>query len=185
MGSVTKIPDYSIFNVPPYLIERLQNSGLDGILEAKNTQYEELETVFYSLFTEIWLSVAIGKQLDILGIHLGLPRNGRSDTEYRAALIVKAGINSGSGTPEEIIQNLIALYGFSSVKYKPLYPGKFGISQEDKTAAELAENERFIPQVLPAGVSLVWNPYRITRNSGRRRITRNGTLRIAIRYFGE
>lgn len=120
--------DYTNFNVNPHLIDFLQNSNLLDIITAEDLQLNEIEQVFFDMLTLMWLDSATGEQLDVLGIHLVIDREGRTDTDYRVVLKGKARINVSSGEPESIIGLVKDLYGASSVEYVPDYPAGFTIN---------------------------------------------------------
>jgi len=77
--------------------------NLEAIMASHGVQYQELENVFFQLYTIRWLSSATGQQLDNLGIIVGEPRQGRDDENYRAALYARVAINKGNATIEDIL----------------------------------------------------------------------------------
>ena len=141
--SVEKINDYSELNAHPYLIEFFNDSNLKDILEPLDKQATELEAVFHSLFSEVWIENGEGEQLDVIGIHLDIPRDGRDDTNYKKVLKVKAKINVSSGEPETIISIAKEIYGATSVEYVPDYPGKFIINHNGTLDFLLQSNAAF------------------------------------------
>lgn len=126
--AVTQITNYSELNTNPFLIEFFKDSNMTGILEACDQQFNDLEASMFSFFSEMWIADAVGAQLDVLGEHLQLSRNGRSDVDYKSLLLVKAQVNVKSGEPETIIKIARELYGATSVLYTPDYPGKFTLT---------------------------------------------------------
>jgi hypothetical protein len=70
---------------------------------------QELEEVLWDLLTKRFLAGATGAQLDVIGVHLGQPRESASDTEYRATLYAKIGINTSQGDAERLIYILNAI----------------------------------------------------------------------------
>ena len=65
---------------------------------------QELEGVFWDLYTKRWLWIAEGAQLDGLGDILDEPRASADDDEYRDLLYLKVLINVSEGEPERIIE---------------------------------------------------------------------------------
>ena len=49
------------------------------------------------------INTAIGKQLNIIGDYFSEERAGRSDDNYRAAIITRISLGSGSGTPNQLL----------------------------------------------------------------------------------
>jgi hypothetical protein len=127
--SVTQITDYSNFNKNPWWIERLKDSNLkEGVLESSDNQFNEIEVVLFQLYLNMWISTAVGEQLDVLGVHLDISRNGRNDTNYRSLLIAKVDANTSSGQPERVISAVKSLFGVTDVEYDPEYPAKFRLN---------------------------------------------------------
>lgn len=124
-----QILDYSVeFNKNPWLIEYLKDSDFVKILESNDLQFNDLENTFFQLYQNMWLSSAIGEQLDVLGIILNVDRDGRTDDAYRAILYAKVQIDVSSGEPESIIAAVKAIFNNPAmVEYNPVYPGKFRI----------------------------------------------------------
>jgi hypothetical protein len=74
------------------------------------------------ILTQCNLGTAQGAQLDLLGVILGLARNGLDDAGYQVMLFLQAAINQISGTPESIIDAMTTILGLSTVTYIPLWP---------------------------------------------------------------
>lgn len=113
-----QINDYSVYNTPPYLLQQLVDTDVSKILQISDTQFTQFEDLSFDFFSEIWLTNAVGWQLDVLGIHLGLERMGRSDAEYKQLLQVKGSLNKNSGTPEQIMATLRAIYSAGTIFFK-------------------------------------------------------------------
>ena len=151
--SITKITDYSNFNKNPWLIEFLKERNILGILESADNQFNELEQVFYDMFTKLWIDYAEGEQLDVLGIHVGADRNGLSDSDYRLLIEAKVQINISSGQPERVISAVRFLYDTNDIEYSPEYPAKVGIYVVGETYT--VPEALLILQILPSGVGLI------------------------------
>lgn len=178
---IEQITDYSVRNKPPYLIQFLRDSNFVDLLKPNDTQFNEIENTLYDLLLNMWIDTAEGEQLDVLGIHLDLPRDGREDENYRILLKVKAAVNTGSGEPEILIQTIKQLFNSENVEYTPVYPAKvqiwtdselnlfikFNMELDDAGLMELENGDileldqpdnlanDIILQVLPAGVGLL------------------------------
>lgn len=151
--SVKKIIDYSNFNKNPWLIEFFKNRNITGILESADRQFNELEQVFYDMFTKLWIDYAEGEQLDVLGIHVGTNRSGLNDNDYRLLIKAKIQINISSGQPESIISAVRFLYDTNDIEYAPEYPAKVGIYVVGQTYT--TPEALLILQILPSGVGLI------------------------------
>jgi hypothetical protein len=127
-----QITDYKAkFDVPPYLIEFFYRGGsgtdLSRYAAALDVQYQQIEQALFDIMTQLWLDWAVGAQLDVLGVHLNLPRNGMDDTTYRLLLGLQAFVNHGSGTPEAMISVIRIICNDPAPLYLPAYPGGFVI----------------------------------------------------------
>jgi len=151
--SIEKIVDYSQFNTNPWLIEFFKDSNIHDILKTYDRQYNDLETVLYDMLLKLWIDNAEGNQLDILGIHIGLNRNGRNDTDYKYLIKMKIEINTSSGQPEKVISALRFLYDTNDIEFVPQYPAKIGIYVVGQTYT--LEESMLLLQILPSGVGLI------------------------------
>ncbi len=182
--SITKITDYSDFNQYPWLVEFLKTSDVKGILEAFDRQFNDLETVFFSMILEMWLDDAIGEQLDVLGIHVGISRNGISDDSYRSLLKGKIEINTSSGTPEDLIKAFKQLYpGATDTTYTPFYPGKVQMFTNGTPILTASEIVQIIDSLLPSGVGLVFSNFDYITEGGDKLVTEAGDQLIATSFL--
>ena len=122
-----QITDYSQFNANPWLIEFFRDSNVIGVLSATDQQFEELEQVLYDMLVELWIDNAEGEQLDVLGVHVGIDRDGRNDSSYRTVIKAQIEINISSGEPEALIKAVQVLFNTTNVLYTPEYPAKVRI----------------------------------------------------------
>lgn len=200
MSDIVKIEDYTNLHKPPYLVEVLRESNIQGILSSSAKQSNELETVFFQILLDIWLDTATGAQLDVVGVHLDLPRNGRIDEAYRVLLKAKVQINISSGEPERLILAVQSLFDVTDVTYLPVYPAKVLIYSETEDLSLLifanletesddnmtttggdnivvnvedTETPKSLLNVVPAGVGLLLGPNWIL-NTGERVVLNTG-----------
>ena len=101
------------------------STRLRGLIAANMTQGDKLETALNEIQDGLYLSTAIGAQLDMLGRIYNVPRTGRLDADYRKAIQAVAA-TAVNGTPDEIITFLRVAYGIEGI-YTPEYPGSFFI----------------------------------------------------------
>jgi hypothetical protein len=81
-------------------------------------QFNDIETAIIDMFTSVIdVDSAVGTQLDVLGLHLVMERDGRSDDEYRSLLKTKIFINNAGGVAEAIMEAVRMLYGCTILHY--------------------------------------------------------------------
>jgi hypothetical protein len=68
------------------------------------------------------INLATDYQLDIIGKLIGTQRSGRTDVQYREAILFQISINVGNGTPENAIQYLSYVTNATKVSYWEHYP---------------------------------------------------------------
>jgi hypothetical protein len=102
------------------VIEQYKNKPvLEALLTMVLDQCQELEEVFYDIYTKRFLANAEGVQLDTVGALVGEDRKGRDDDLYYLWIKVRIAINRSKGTSGDII-NLIKLIETSAfVLYEP------------------------------------------------------------------
>lgn len=93
-----------------------------GLIEAIADSFQPIEDIFKQLKEERDLYTAIGEQLDVLGILLEEPREGRLDPAYRTALLAKASAKGASGTISDIKRISRIITGAEEVRVFNHYP---------------------------------------------------------------
>lgn len=101
--------------------------NITAVIEIFADQAQEIEDVLNQLATLRNIPNATGDQLDLIGEIVGEDRNGRNDTDYRAAIFIKASVNSADGTKENIIAVLSELTSSSTIYVLDDYPAKIQI----------------------------------------------------------
>lgn len=117
---IVQITDYNI-NLDLLISQYKNKENFKGILQAQNSQANDLEDAIFEVRDEFWLSTAEGDQLDIIGSIHKETRQGRNDTDYRAAINVRIVLNNGSGEAETIIKALTDLFGATTVQIQNQY----------------------------------------------------------------
>ncbi len=74
------------------------------LLDAWGVSVQDVEDMFWALFSERGLDVAVGKQLDILGTIVGEQRGALGDEDYRVRLRVRIRLNVSNGTDKDITE---------------------------------------------------------------------------------
>lgn len=154
MPEVTKITDHADRAKARLIQQSRDKTRIRQLLDALNEQSQDYEDDIFPLFQLLDIDAMEGAQLDGIGEIVGLTRDGRSDVEYRTALRQKIGINTSSGTPDEIISVFAIATGSTlvSIQYFEDHPAKFGIYGD--AASYPADIASVIQSVSPAAVGV-------------------------------
>ena len=131
-----------------------------GILEAWLSPLNESEQCALDVRDGFNVNTAVGAQLDIIGDYYDETRKGRTDTEYRAAILSIIAASNGSGTPNDVIDLFKALSSGENVKYWEHYPLSFMMYSEFSDQPILSAGPN-IQRASPAGVefaALMYDP---------------------------
>lgn len=93
-------------------------SFLTGVLN----QIQESEDSKFDLLNGASIYTAVGQRLDVCGAIVGEPRLGKTDGEYRNAILQRVAINTSNGTPNKLLQVLQILTGAGTVRLWEHYP---------------------------------------------------------------
>lgn len=105
------------------LTNQFENSPkLRGLVEAFVKQFDQAMADADALKSLRWISTAEGEQLDGCGYIVREPRNGRSDEEYRDAILFRVFVNTSNGTPGDLIRGLRTLTKPDDIQYIEQYP---------------------------------------------------------------
>lgn len=129
---IQQITGYTAMVQARVLAQYQQSRRLLGIMEAGTLQADQIEDAIFQIRNGFFLATAVGVQLDTLGKIYRESRNGRTDSDYRDAIRLRAA-TAISGTPDEIIlflRNFVA-GAPSDLEYQPEYPGKYVILTSD------------------------------------------------------
>jgi hypothetical protein len=106
--AITKITDHqekAKARLPGFM---LGATNIEAFMDTISAEAQALESVFFQLLDERHLTVAVGAQLDGLGQILDLDRIvGQTDSDYRIALIARAGELAKGGEIETLITAMI------------------------------------------------------------------------------
>jgi hypothetical protein len=99
-------------------------------------------------------------QLDEIGAIVDENRQGKSDAEYRIAILARINTNASRGEPERLISALRQITNSTDIHYVEYYPGKVRMSFSAATVVSglLA----YLQQVCPGGVQLILDQYSTT-----------------------
>lgn len=126
-----------------------------ALVEIYTAQMTELQTVFLSLLNLAQVTVAEGVQLDGIGDIVGEARTGRTDANYRIAILARIRLNLSNGTLEDVIALIRAIAGQVGVQVKDFPPASFvarivDVLNPDINPALLAS---FVASGRPTGVN--------------------------------
>lgn len=116
---------------------------LEGMGEVRNEEN--------SLLLQRSLATAVGDNLDILGVHLGVIRDGRTDADYRRALFISSLIGASEGTREDVIGAVRIQSGGSKIRYWDIFPAALQIFTDGTGATEFSAE--LVKEIVPAGVN--------------------------------
>jgi hypothetical protein len=138
------------------LVQQFKGSGnLALFITSWVNEVQELEGMWFDLLENRWIATAVGAQLDGLGSIVGEDRQGRSDAEYRVAIIARVGINVGSGTPEQIIAYVTTVTDGANVELTEFFPASLTVRAVTAlTAAEATLIGNLLKEIKSAGVRI-------------------------------
>lgn len=112
----------------------------EALLRAWAITIQEVEDMLYDLFTKRSIDTAVGEQLDILGVIVGVSRGNRNDDVYRIRLKVQIRMNVSCGTPDDILA-VVGLLSDLTVDYRDVYPAAFVVEIDGAIGTEAEANE--------------------------------------------
>lgn len=132
-------------------------TNLDALMAAWVQQVQDLEDALFEIRDETNIDNAVGVQLDVLGRIVGVDREGRTDADFRVAINARIGLNIGSGTIEEILEQIVAL-GATNIEFLDVYPAAFDIEIND-AVTNGSEIANVVNDAKPAAVraSVTWH----------------------------
>ncbi len=138
------------------LVEQFKSKlKLNFLLQSYIEEIQDLEVALFEVLEERGIATSIGAQLDGLGSIVGEERLGRSDDDYRTAIIARIGINVGSGTPEDIIGYLTLVAAGSDIELEEFFPASLTARVVDAlTADEATVIGNLLKEIKAAGVGI-------------------------------
>lgn len=95
---------------------------INSFLTAVLNQVQESEDGKFDLLNNASIFTATGQRLDVCGDIVGEERLGKTDEEYREAILQKIAINTSNGTPDKLLQILQLLTAAPRVRLWEHYP---------------------------------------------------------------
>ena len=113
-------------------------TAIEGLARSLMAGLDSVETTLDDLLLKRWLALAVGTQLDRLGVILGQPRYGRNDEAYRAALYFQIFINTSKADPEAIIKATRVLSAGTFLRYWENYPAGYQIFTDGPNTLDIS-----------------------------------------------
>lgn len=121
-------PENHLQAILSYDLEQYKESKvLSVLMKALISQLQRTEDTFLDLQLKRFIPTAFGYTLDLMGSIVGELRNFKNDNDYRTAILVRALINNGGGTPEDIISAIRIFYAPKKIEYSEMYPANFSL----------------------------------------------------------
>lgn len=124
-----------------------------AFLDAVAAEVQAIEDMLFDVILNRFLDNATGVQLDVIGRHVGLPRDERDDEEYRGALAVQITLNRAGGEIETIIQAVVFFAQAEHVQVHPQFPAGISVSVEQPVSDGPAV-AAIVEKIKAAGVTL-------------------------------
>jgi hypothetical protein len=99
-------------------------------------------------------------QLDEIGAIVGENRQGKSDAEYRIAILARINTNASRGEPERVITALRQITASTDIHYTEHYPGMIQLSFS--APAVVSGLLAYLQQACSGGVRLILDQYSTT-----------------------
>lgn len=129
----------------------IESEKITGLLTSWLNRANELEDLLFEIKDQRSLFDAVGVQLDVLGALFGVDRAGRTDDDYRQAILNEVTVQTSDGTTEPFMQVLRVKSGSDYVDFWEHSPAdvhaRMGEGFNIYTYSDLEKQ-------VPAGVSL-------------------------------
>lgn len=89
-----------------------------GMVNCLITPLQDIQDTLHDMEVQTLLVNAVGYQLDVIGLYVGITRQGFSDDIFRLFIQVKIAINNSQGTPDQIITIMKLITGAQNVLYQ-------------------------------------------------------------------
>jgi hypothetical protein len=127
-------PEDHLQAILSYDLEQYKESkALSFLVKALISQLQRTEDAFLDLQLKRFIPTAFGYTLDLMGSIVGELRNFKNDNDYRTAILVRALINNGGGTPEDIISAIRILYAPRKIEYSENTSANFSLFIQSRT----------------------------------------------------
>ena len=148
---IVQITDYDV-NLSLLIEEYKDKEKFIGVLKAAADQSDDLEAAAFEVRDEFWLDTAEGVQLNVIGDIQKESRQGRNDTDYRAAIKVRITVNNGSGESETFYTALTQIYGATYARLQNIRSATLDIYVDIEISAD---DFQALERIAAAGVQLL------------------------------
>lgn len=114
--------DYSQLSLDRLLWQYRDSDKLQGLITAFAEELNLTQQDTFDIVSSMDIDNAFGVFLDIIGGYVGEPRLGRTDHDYRDAIILKIAINTSRGTPNDLLTALALATKADKTKIWEYYP---------------------------------------------------------------
>ncbi len=125
-----------------------------GLLTSYLENIQVVEDIYVQLNDERGLDTAVGSQLDVLGLIIGLLREGRDDDTYRTALKAQVAVNTCDGTESKINEALRIFLGTDDIRIIDNYPAGIEIDAGSLVNPDQEALEALLPQIVAATITV-------------------------------
>ncbi len=128
--------------------------NFEALVEALSAQAQSAHDAVLGTLNNTVVADSEGAQLDGIGSIVGEERFGRSDEDYRIAILARIRLNLSNGTPEDIIEIVRLVAGDVSVQLTETPPASFIVDILDALDPDVDPQivANFIADARPAGV---------------------------------
>ena len=139
------------------LPEKIKNkTNLNTLLNALQDPIQDIENALFEVFTERYLDLAEGVQLDTLGEVVGEPRNGLSDADYVKHLNARIAVNKSRGVIEDLLIVAPLIEDTTGAKFiiEQQFPAGVCMDVQDivATPSDMVILAQFLSETVAAGV---------------------------------
>lgn len=120
--------------------------NLDGLVQIFVGEIQEIEDVLFDLLLQRVVDSATGDALDTIGAIVGIAREGRNNTDYRAAIFVQIQVNNTGGQEAALAALLENLVNPVTIDIVEVFPAGLDVAIDETgvTAATIALLRRAI-----------------------------------------
>lgn len=138
--------------------KREEAPNLDKLLQMLISEIQLAENEINEIYTFRSVQTASGAQLDILGDIVGINREGRTDADFRAAIVIQIAVNNGGGQESVLAAMLGNLTDATVIDIWEVFPAGLDIfiNSDDLTLSTIQSLRRAIAATV--GLSFSFTP---------------------------
>lgn len=151
---VKKITTHEVDALSRIITQYKGDRGIERMIKSGAVQIQELENAAFPLFSRLSIDSMIGTQLDLIGDIVGQNRQGQDDITYRVFLKAKIGINTSSGTIEDVLSVWKILLPDATLELTELFPAEISLVTDAILTDAQKDFLKDFDDILSAGVRL-------------------------------